>query len=393
LAYDVGLRPRQGGKFITALDVTDIGDWDGDIFNTDRLDAAAEPNRLPKLQFNVGNRQGMEDLDGEGGSYDGLGETWSIPVMGNVHAAAPLEDQWVLFVGGGYGCRDTGYNEGQYFYVLKMEDGTVYNRFLAENDPEAPIDYNGLVATPALYNPHFADPDLLDSRDFTTRAYIGDLQGRVYKLDCNQANPADWTFEVFYELERDQAITAQATLMRYRGDQTVYVMVGTGGDQRIDADMTAFQAVALLDPSLLEGANDPGELFWSYELLPGERVSIAPVVGGDTVFFAGTRTEFDAVTCVQRFYSTLYALEISSGLGVFDLDADTGDTDNPMDLGESKVTGLFFRDEHLYVSKSGSVNLQGETLILGRPEWEPPESASQLGTVQVLVRGFRLSPF
>jgi hypothetical protein len=382
----------KGGKFITALDVTTIGDWDADIGNIGDRVNPNDASRLPKLQFNVGNRDGVDDPDDTGSDYDGLGETWSIPVMGNVLAPAPMQDQWVLFTGGGYGCRQD--MEGQFFYVLKMEDGTVYKRFAAPNDATAPIDYNGLPATPTLYNPHLDDPDRLDPdpRDYTTRAYIGDLQGRVHKLDCAHADKDAWTFNVFYEFERDQPITAQAAIKKPLGSQVLWVFVGTGGDSRVDADTTTFLAAALTD-NAPEGANDPGALLWDevQVLLPGERVHVAPVVGGDTVFVAGTRSEFDTDLCFRRFMSTLYAFRVSDGLDAFDLDTTTGQAENPLDLGEGKVTGLFFRDEHLYVSMSGSISLQGETLIMGQREWEPKTSGGAL--IQVLVRGFRLSPF
>ncbi len=48
-----------GGRFITALDVTDAG--------------------MPVLRFNEGNREGISQ-----GLLDGLGETWSTAVLGNV---------------------------------------------------------------------------------------------------------------------------------------------------------------------------------------------------------------------------------------------------------------------------------------------------------------------
>lgn len=373
----------KGGKFLTALDVTEIGDWDPSNPG-DTLD----PANRPKLLFNVGNRDELVDRDRNGQSYDGLGETWSIPVVGNVRVEPPLEDQWVLFAGGGYGCPDAGTNEGQFLYVIRMEDGTVYRRFQVPNDSSAPIDYNGLVATPTLYNPHQQDLDQLDERDFTTRVYIGDLQGRVYKLDCFQTDPSSWTFKVLYELGIDQPITAGAGVFKVRGEQLVYILLGTGGDQRVDAP---FQFVAITD-SDLEGANDPGTLSWRFGLDPGERVSATPVVGGQTAFFAASRSVFDTMECTRRYYSRLFALEVIGGAADFDLSDDDG-TNNPLDLGEGKVTGLFFREDHLYMSRSGGIDVAGGTSVLGRKEWEPDLAQGDPDSFRIQMRGFRLSPF
>ena len=112
------------------------------------------------------------------------------------------------------------------------------------------------------------------------------------------------------------------------------------------------------------------------------------------VFFAATRESFDADTCTRRFFSRLYGLDVESGtVGLFDLETQTAELDNPLELGEGRVTGLYMRDDHLYVGKSGGVDLHGETQVLGSEEWEPKEVPEGTGTIQVLVRGFRISPF
>jgi hypothetical protein len=82
---------------------------------------------------------------------------------------------------------------------------------------------------------------------------------------------------------------------------------------------------------------------------------------------------------------------VTTGLGSFDLDPSTAGVQDSTDLGEGKVTGLFHRDEHLYVSKSGGVSTDSETDVLGSDEFPTPAVAA--GSIQVLVDGFRMSPF
>ena len=384
-----------GGKFLTAIDVSNVGDWDGNRNNIAARLNPADQTHLPELRFNVGNRQGVEDLDVNGWSYDGLGETWSIPVMGNVRALN-TDDQWLVFVGAGYGCRDDVTNEGQFFYILKMEDGSIYREpFQVPNDDSAAIDYNGLVATPTLYNATHLDP--LEFDDYVTRAYIGDLQGYVHKLDCSQPDPLNWTFEQFADLGRDQPITAAAAIMKdWFLAQTIYVFVGTGGDQRVPSG-TQFKFAGFIDGDAA-GANSPGQPIqvaggdFVIDLPAGERVFVAPVIGGQSVFFASTRQNFDINDCQNKFFSTLYEMGATTGLGTFDMDTTTAGDQSSLNLGEGKVTGLFFRDDHLYVSMSGGLNTQGETLVIGSGEI-PPDQGDLPGTIQILVRGFRLSSF
>jgi hypothetical protein len=312
-----------------------------------------------------------------------------LPLIGNVKATNG-EDQWVAFLGGGYGCHDQGTNEGQFFYVLKMEDGSVYKSFQATNDPAAPIPYNGLVASPALYNPHEYMPN--DNEDYTTRAYISDLQGRVYKLSCGDPNPNNWTFATFYEFGVEQPITAQAAL--YRDGVDLYLAVGTGGDARVDASVNTFRFSTLLDPN----DSTQGQVVWTFDLPYEERVIVPPVGIGEadkaTVFFASTRSELNPSTCTMQFSGTLFGLGLFTGLGVFDLDpATAGDQTSVATTG--KTTGIYARDGSIYVSQSGGIEAEGGTLILGDPDFEDEldDASASNGTVQLLVRGFRMSPF
>ncbi len=375
----------KGGKFLTALDVSQMPDWTPG--RTAALDLATEA--APTMLFNVGNREGITDTDVNGESYEGLGETWSLPIVRNV-AGTTNPDQWVMFVGGGYGCEAAGTNEGQYLYVLKMEDGSVYRRFRVPNDPAASIDYNGLVAMPVVYNPHELMPN--DDQDYAVRAYIGDIQGKIHKLDCSQPDPLSWSFtsgigNEFYNVGPDQPITAPVAI--FRDNMDVYVFAGTGGDARV---LAPFKFIALLD----ENNASVGQLVWTYDLPMGERVHVGPAVGGETAFFASTLESLDLALCASQFSSTLFALGVTTGVGTFDLDTQTTGENESTDLGVGKVTGLFYRDEHLHVSRSGGIQAEGRTLILGERDGEMDlrgGDGSGTGTVQILVRGFRMSPF
>ena len=405
-----------GGKFLTTLDITDVGEWDGN-------DSLTVPTDFqpPELLFTVGNRDGVVDLDPNGESYDGLGETWSVPVMGSVNNGG-AEGQWVLFAGSGYGC--VGTDEGRFLYVLKLEDGSVVRKLGpipdvvdgAAGDPG--VDQNALVATPALFNPH--EPGVNDGRDFVTRVYIGDLQGLVHKLDCTDADPANWELGVFFEVtseadlaagqgNHDQPIGVQAAILKLATTNRILIFLGTGGDSRVKQeepgrfkmvgmeDADSVSTIAASDPAFAGNLilTDAGDLFF-FDLPEGHRVLVPPVTARNTstngvVFFASSSKELVLVTCTVEFFSTLTAAAVTGGLGVFDLDPTLGGVQGTVDLGQGKTTGLFHRDEHLYVSKSGGLGVAGETMVLGGDTFPTPSAAT--GNLQLLVETFRLSPF
>ena len=405
-----------GGKFLTALDVTDVGDWDGTSPNS--VPAGFQP---PTRLFTVGNEDGVADLDINGEDYDGLGETWAVAVMGRVQNGTP-QGQWVLFAASGYGCQGT--DEGRYLYVLALEDGVIIRKLGAIPDVvdggagDVGVDQNAMVATPALFNPH--EPGVNDGRDYVTRVYIGDLQGLVHKLDCTDSDPANWEFGVFFEVTseadlspgqglRNQPISAQIAILKLANSTEIKLFLGTGGDRRVAlTEPDRFKMVGIQDfdnlgtvpvadaaftGSLLltEGTLEP----FFFDLEEGHRVFVPPVaarsdINNGIVFFASTARDFEPILCIQEFSSSLSALGVSTGLGAFDLSSAVG-VQGTVDLGEGRITGLFHRDEHLYVSKSGGLDVAGQTSVLGSDSFPTPPSFSP--NLQVFVETFRYSPF
>jgi len=374
----------RGGRFLSALDVTDP--------------------QAPSLRFNIGNREGITELDTR---LDGMGETWSTPVMGNVQTTNTTSnpdraDQWLAFFGGGYGCNNAA-KEGQYLFSVRLENGSVYHRSLVTNDTAAAIPYNAVVAMPTLYNPH--QQDVSDNKDYVTRAYVGDVQGVIWKLDTTDFNPNNWTFRKFAELGKNQPIVAPVALMDDPNNQRVYVMAGTGGDNRASTVNNLFKFATFRDVDL-DGANTPqyplgSAPFWSKVLKPLERVYISPVTIGTVentgmplVFFAASEPGFSVATCTGYFNSTLYALGLISGQAEVDLDS--GGPDESLAIPNSKITGLYARDGHLYVSKSGGLGTgSGGLTVYGDGDFSDDAGNGGGGmiTIQVLVDGFRVSSF
>ena len=379
----------RGGRFLTMLDVTE----------------APNPNQL-RLLWNRGNREGIVE-----GVIDGLGETWSTPVMGNVDTRGNPNvldtrvDQWLAFAGGGYGC-DNDENEGHSIFAFRVENGDIYFEDQVTSEPLDTISNNALPAMPTLFNPH--QQDIADNKDYVTRVYIPDVQGRVWKLITADPDPDNWTLNVFAEMGFDHPITAPVTLMKDTfTPNRVAVMAGSGGDRRAPIPPGGFKFRAWIDLDA-EGQYTtqflPGDIPLSERIFDmDERMFNQPVtVGliGDAVpalvFFTASREDFDTGTCIITFNSTLYVALATGGQPAFDLDSSSAGSDS-VDLGDSKVQGGTSRDGAFYISLSGGLGVDGHVEIWGDAA-DPFGADAEAGgggqyTIQLLTEGFRISPF
>ena len=386
----VAIGRGRGGRFLTMLDFTD---------------AATTPDDL-RLLWNRGNREGIAE-----GPMDGLGETWSVPVFGNVDTrSTPAQtgnriDQWLVFAGGGYGC-DNSDEEGQFLFVFRVEDGFLYHRAPVTSDPGAAIAKNALPATPTVFNPH--QGDAADNKDIVTRVYIPDVQGRLWKLNTTDPDPSQWTMNVFAEMGLNHPITAAVTLLKdpFQPNR-VFVIAGSGGDRRVPVPAGGFKLRTWIDTDA-DGSNTTqyaaGDAPHTEVVFnPEERMFVQartsgqigdPTNLGPVVFFAASREVVEPTTCAVTFNSTLYSFDIETGLPSFDLDTTQPGT-SQTSLGDTKVQGLFVRDGNLYVSESGNLGTAGRVSVWGDNTFDDDPAPPGIGqfTLQLLIEGFRISPF
>ena len=84
--------------------------------------------------------------------------------------------------------------------------------------------------------------------------------------------------------------------------------------------------------------------------------------------------------------TTLSATDLGVSAGFLsDLDPTLSGVQGQVDLEAGKVTSLFHRDEHLYVSKSGGLDTNSGTEVLGSAEF--PARTVGSGSLQMLWTG------
>ncbi len=251
-----GRRIGGGKNYYIGLDVTDP-------FNPD-----------PLWEFNHGR----------------MGETWSMPAFGRVLRGGVVT--WVAFTGSGYD-NDISLSIGDCFYSIDLEIGEPFWLFNAPDEDTSPLHgwniRNIIPGSPSVVD---LDQDgLLDS------VYIGDLDGRIWKVDVTTdfRRAQNWTADILYEDALNYPIVTRPTVWI---DTTIpggipHLYFGTGGDDRAPND-TTYSFIALLDnprradvewfmgdPALtnLDPALDMGDLG------VGEKVWSNPVIANSIVYF------------------------------------------------------------------------------------------------------------
>ncbi len=239
-----------------------------------------------------------------------MGETWSTPAIGKVNHSGTA--RWVAFMGSGYDNVKSGtYNLGQRFYVVRMDTGAVI-RATAEvsqvntatmSGTRTAYRYPNIIAT-IPGSPTSID---LDGNGFTDSVFVGDLDGRLYRVNVAGSNPNSWTLTAIYMDNLYYPIITKPAVWvdpLEGGPAQARVYFGTGGDDAAPADRD-YSFVGIID----NGSN-AATLEWylgvpaqlardaSYQrgdLGTGSKVWADPVLADQVVYFSTLRGSIEAV--------------------------------------------------------------------------------------------------
>ncbi len=239
-----------------------------------------------------------------------MGETWSVPAIGKVNQSGT--DRWVAFMGSGYdnlpvnSSNPTTTNPvaGNRFYSVRLDNGTIIRNVTITGN----VNTASLSGTRAGYrytdiraavpgSPSAVDKD---SNGYLNFVYVGDLDGRLYRMDVTQANPSNWSLTAIYtDWLYYPIITKPAVWMDpLSGSTDPHIYFGTGGHDTAPADRT-YSFVELVDdgagvatvgwyigdPLVLGaiGGTDVGDLD------AGDKVWADPVIADYIVYFSTLR--------------------------------------------------------------------------------------------------------
>jgi hypothetical protein len=235
-----------------------------------------------------------------------MGETWSVPVIGKVTKGGA--DAWVGFLGSGYDNNpDLGVVLGNVFYVVDLADGSIFWTFEADEvDTSNPARTNDQFPNIQNTLPGSASYVDIDRNGYVDRVYIGDLDGRVWKVDVSPEfeNANSWDAVALYVDPDNYPIITKPAIWRNPAGVTAdpRIFFGTGGDDGAPIDAT-YSFVALIDRAasadiewylgvpygIRSAERDAGNL------TAGEKVWADPKIEDYTVYFSTLTGSIEAV--------------------------------------------------------------------------------------------------
>jgi hypothetical protein len=171
-----------------------------------------------------------------------MGETWSVPAVGRVMVGTA--EEWVAFVGSGYDNEGTATVIGNRLNAVRVRDGAV---IVTKDAGSVVTNQGGRTDIPNAIpgSPTTADSD---SNGFIDYVYVGDLDGRLWKLNVTNANTSQWTMTSIYTDRDNYPIFTQPAVWidSTTGTPTTRLYFGTGGDDAAPTNRP-YSFIALID--------------------------------------------------------------------------------------------------------------------------------------------------
>ena len=228
-----------------------------------------------------------------------MGETWSMPAIGRTHyATAP----WVAFMGSGYNTTGSG-TLGNVFYCVRADTGASLKTFTVTDRNSS----SGIAKTyPNIYVSIPGSPTALDldGDGNVENVYVGDLDGRLWRLNAASSSTGSWTFTAIYSDRLYYPIITKPAvwLDTLTSGAPPRIYFGTGGDDNAPTDRNyAFLCLKdLTTPAVEWYIGDPTDLGLASSLDVGtfgvgEKVWADPVMSDNIVYFSTLKGSIENV--------------------------------------------------------------------------------------------------
>jgi Tfp pilus tip-associated adhesin PilY1 len=314
-----------------------------------------------------------------------VGETWSDPAVGQIENAS---GRFVVLTGSGFLKHSVQQQAnrnrvvaGTTFYILDAETGSVLDsRDVGSDNLGETIDNCAAAAVNdcrRLKNALHADPVATGPTDsrFVTKAYLGDLDGRIWRFDVGldaAGAPKIKQLLKLYTVDNtigpanEHPMFASMAAVNV-GSTQQYLFVGTGSDllprNRIN---TQYALLVVLDQGTTGTRTGVIKLEATDGVGGEEVVSAFPAVAGDIVFFSTTTYKVDSCALPD---ANLYAFTFIGG-PAYDTNNDgrvtTGGRSGPADspriqtVSGGRATSPFIVDQHLVFGAGSNIEMLGD---------------------------------
>ena len=391
-----------GGTFYQAFDVTEAGmggpppassDYNGvlaSFSNPNRVKfmwsfprySQFDPNVFTSIPVDDGTAGGRVRFYGDLKASASLAEktvgfTWSDPAVGPLNQDRTVN---AVMTGSGYfpgvesQLPDRGPGApraGHYLYLINVADGQLVGNAGGGACGGAGCLGVGLIPNEiknAIQADVAAAGNAADA-SAVTKAYVGDLNGRYWRFDFNDAGGISSTLMAAV----NQPIYSSSALLSV-GSSDQYMFFSTGSDllpATAGGATSAFKLFGLNDNFPGAGATvkfsyDLALVTNSGDLTTGERPSSSPSVAGDIVFY--TTTSEDASQPCADFSANLYAFTFLGGVA-YDTNNSgsvTGGEKPKIKTVAGRATAPFVVDQHVFFGTSGENGASVE--VFGDPK-------------------------
>jgi hypothetical protein len=309
-----------------------------------------------------------------------VGQTWSDPAIGQVETGS---SRFVVLVGSGFlpYSAQTSYRGGTVagttFYVIDAKDGSVLDSRDVGSDGQAEKIDNCVALNDCtkLKNALQADPVATGPADsrFMTKAYLGDLDGRIWRFDVGldgSGIPKIKQLVSLYTISTGSGSAANHPVFSSMATVNVggtqqYLFVGTGSDLLPSNGASYSYALLVVLDNGTSGSKTAMITLEKTDGLAGdEKVTSFPAVAGDIVFFS--TTTFRSGGCAMPD-ANLYAFTFIGG-PAYDTTGDGRITSSGSSADSTKVrtttgaraTAPFIVDQHLVFSTGSKVEMFGD---------------------------------
>jgi len=190
--------------------------------------------------------------------YEELGQSWSAPIIGKIACSGSSHcvdgKRVVAFIGGGYDAANqdlenpftSSYDSfGRAIYVVDILDGSRVKRFSNAEEPTMKYSIPSDIVTLDV-----------DGNGKIDRLYVGDMGGRMWRFDIQNADPSNWTGKIVFKSNDDGAMTNLRKIF-YPPTVTLEVgydmlFVGTGDREHPNDKTIANRFYAVKDKNLTD---------------------------------------------------------------------------------------------------------------------------------------------
>ena len=372
-----------GGTFYQTFDVT-LDDMDGLVAQDDNnplnvLAYFADPARVP-FKWAFPHYSHFDHTLAPWGDVAAtapavsktVGQTWSDPAVGQVEGPG---GRYTVLTGSGtfpfsqqQRANRGGIVAGNSFYLLDAETGAVFDSRSvgSDNIAEGLDNCQAVNDCSKLKNALQADPVATGPADsrFITKAYIGDLDGRLWRFDMQldaTKTPKFVAHVKLYDAGAAHPMFASMATVNV-GATKQYLFQGTGSDLLPSNSVSVqYQLLVVLDNGA-SGTKTAGLLLEKTDGIGNdEKVTSFPAVAGDIVFFT-TTTSKPATPCLLPD-ANLYAFTFIGG-AAYDTNnsgnVTAADSPKVMTVSGARATAPFIVDQHLVFAAGNKLQMFGD---------------------------------